>query len=121
MASEISLHLPWPPAALGPNARVHWAQRARYAKKVRRDTCMVTRSAMTAAGVLQYQWKAKPVQVDLTFVSKGRKMDIDNAIARNKALLDGIADALGVNDSRFQLTAKYGSADRVGVHVRVST
>lgn len=30
---------------------------------------------------------------------------MDNLIASMKPALDGIADALGVNDSRFQLTA----------------
>jgi hypothetical protein len=74
---------------------------------------------MTKRGVLQHQWPK--VNVSLTFVSKGkRRMDIDNAIGRCKALLDGISDGLGINDKHFNLSAQYGSGE-VGVHVKVES
>ncbi len=38
-----------------------------------------------------------------------RRHDRDNGLSRCKALLDGIADALRVNDSRFKPTAEFGA------------
>lgn len=37
-----------------------------------------------------------------------RERDRDNGLARCKSLLDGIADALCVNDKRFRPTADFG-------------
>ncbi len=46
-----------------------------------------------------------------------RPFDIDNALGRIKAGLDGLADVLGVDDSLWTLTIK--KADSIGGFVRV--
>lgn len=46
-----------------------------------------------------------------------RAYDLDNALARMKAGLDGLADVLGVDDSRWSLSI--ARADAVGGYVQV--
>jgi len=48
-----------------------------------------------------------------------RRYDDDNLIARCKAYLDGIADALGVDDSRFRLGKPVRAESIKGGNVRV--
>lgn len=43
-----------------------------------------------------------------------RNRDRDNGLARCKSLLDGVADALKVNDSRFRASAEYGEPVEFG-------
>jgi len=58
--------------------------------------------------------------VDLTFVPKtNARRDLDNLIASMKASHDGIADALEVDDSRFELAARIGPKSPEGPFVAV--
>lgn len=102
----------WPPKELSPNARVHWGKKYRATKKYRRDCCYLAKSAgakVTGDGQIHLEVRFFPP-------SKQRR-DMDNMIASIKALLDGLADALGVNDSRFSIT--YALGDRLGAKVSV--
>lgn len=108
----MNITLPWPPTALSPNTRVHWSKLAR-AKKAYRAACAW---AAKAHG-------AKPLQADrlhltLTFYPPTRRAyDLDNLLARMKSGLDGLADVLGVDDSRWTLTIQ--KSDAVGGVVKV--
>lgn len=56
--------------------------------------------------------------VSLTFLPPDRRRrDLDNLIASMKSGLDVLADALGVDDNRFKLSAEL--ADEIGGFVRV--
>lgn len=102
---------PWPPAELSPNARCHWAKKARIIKKYRADCFYLTKAAKAKAG-------EGAILLDVVFYPPTpRSRDMDNMIASVKALLDGLADALGVNDSRFSIT--YAKGDRLGGKVSV--
>lgn len=58
------------------------------------------------------------LHVTVEFVPPDRRhRDRDNMLASIKSGLDGLADALGVNDSRFDLTIRV--ADDIGGMVRV--
>ena len=107
----------WPPRELSPNARVHWAARSRAVKKYRADA-----HALALSEGLHMPDSDK-VWVHLTFCPPShRRYDADNLLASCKSLLDGIADALKVNDHRFIPTVQIGSADpekRGFVHVRI--
>jgi len=95
--------LPWPYEALWPNARPHWAQKAKATKAYRfaaKSMCL----------------GAKPGVVRVTFCPKSRGPfpDRDNAIAAFKAAQDGIADALGVNDRDLIFTHEFGDRCKDG-------
>jgi len=106
-AGEVRVVLPWPDRMLSPNARVHWSQKAK-----------VVRAARNAAWALSLEAKvprmsvsARP-RVEIEFCPPDRRRrDTDNCIASAKASMDGLADALGVDDSRFIST--YRMADPV--------
>ncbi len=104
--------LPWPSPALSPNARTHWAQLSK-AKRTYREAC-----AMTARQQGAQKLTADALHLTLTFYAPTRRaFDLDNALARMKSGLDGLADVLGVDDSRWSLTIRKG--DTVGGFVRV--
>lgn len=95
----MKITLPWPPRSLSPNARCHWAARAKAAAKARQDARLMTQ----ASGARQPGWAAARLVVALHPPRRPGRMNIDNAIAALKASLDGIADALGMDDSLFRI------------------
>lgn len=104
--------LPWPPKELSPNSRIHWASLAK-AKKLYRGLCGW--HAMTQ-GIKKAN--AGALHLTLTFHAPSRRAyDLDNALARMKSGLDGLADVLGVDDSKWTLTIR--KADEIGGFVRV--
>lgn len=105
--------LPWPPTGLSPNSRLHWATLAKL-KKQYREAC-----AWTAM-----QQGAEPMPTDVRlhlalmfFPPTRRDYDLDNALARMKSGLDGLADALRVDDRHWRLSIKKGEG--IGGFVRV--
>lgn len=114
--SELRVILPWPPSALSPNTRhAHWSGLAK-AKRAYRAACHV--EAM-AAGWRKGVFAADDrLHVRLTFVPPDRRRrDLDNLIAAMKSGLDGLADALGVDDNRWTLTCAVDGS--IGGMVRV--
>ncbi|MEN6547925.1 MAG: endodeoxyribonuclease RusA [Armatimonadia bacterium] len=87
--------LPWPPKELSPNARSHWSKKAKAAKSYRHACRIIT----FASGIKAPDGR---VLLVLEFVPPNRqRRDDDNLVAAFKAGRDGIADALGIDDSRF--------------------
>ncbi|WP_205690329.1 endonuclease [Comamonas serinivorans] len=104
--------LPWPPKELSPNARSHWAVLAR-AKKAYRAACA---TQARAQGVRRQE--AARLHLSLVFYPPSRRaFDLDNALARMKSGLDGLADVLGVDDRHWSLSI--AGADQVGGYVKV--
>lgn len=93
--------LPWPPSVLNPNVKKHWTVKSKAAKKHKDDCYWCTQSAKDEQGVPYFTTHTIPLRVTLHPPDK-RPRDVDNAIASCKYLFDGIALALGVNDSRFR-------------------
>lgn len=81
-----------PPNALSPNARVHWAAKARTVKGYRRQCATVFRQARHPL------WIPGPVEIEIEYRAfRGcggyHPKDEDNARAACKSLLDGMRDA----------------------------
>jgi len=90
--------VPWPPKECSPNARVHWSKKAKAAKAYK-HTCW----ALAKEASLKVDWDGK-VHLWVTFVPPDRRIrDVDNAVSSIKNGLDGIAMAIGIDDSRFVL------------------
>ncbi len=63
---------------------------------------------------------AKALHVTLTFYAPTRRSyDLDNALSSLKAGVDGLADVLGVDDSKWSLTIRKGGTVGGYVHVVV--
>lgn len=106
--------LPWPPKVLSPNARAHWRARAAAAKSYRMQ-CFIyaKRAALTAP--------AGQILLTLEFLPpNARRRDDDNLVGAFKSGRDGLADALGIDDSRFVTLIKLGQQVHAGGAVRVS-
>jgi len=95
--------LPWPDKTLNPNARTHWAVKSRITKSTRTAAAWLTKASgekVTGEG-----------KIDLSIVFSPpdkRHRDQDGMLSSCKALLDGVADGLGVNDARFRLHLDVG-------------
>lgn len=108
------LILPWPPAQLSPNKRLHWSKRSRAAKNYRQACAILTRASCMSV-------PDGPLLLHIEFVPPDRRhRDDDNLIASFKAGRDGIADALGINDKRFRTRPRISDEVVPGGEVRVS-
>lgn len=88
--------LPWPPKELSPNQKAHWAKKARFAKQYRLTCWALTKEAKLEAN------KDGKIHLEITFFPPDKRhRDADNMVAAIKSGLDGVADALQVNDKRF--------------------
>jgi len=95
------LELPWPPKELSPNARVHYLTFAR-AKNAYRESAYWLAKQRDHGCTLSTTFMG-PIALAFTFHPPDRrKRDLDNMLSSVKAGIDGIADALGVNDARFE-------------------
>jgi crossover junction endodeoxyribonuclease RusA len=108
---ELRLALSWPAPGLSPNARLHWAKKAKLTKAARKDawvTALAVRRRLPALG-------DGAINLDVEFCPPDhRRRDRDNLIASMKAANDGIADALGVDDSKFITTYSIGEPVKGG-------
>lgn len=87
--TTLNLTIPLPPSAVKPNARVHWAKKARATKSYRRTAWA---AAVATIKGPPPRWLQARVQV--TYYSRTAiHPDPDNIIASLKAAFDGIADA----------------------------
>lgn len=113
----MSLILPWPPSKLNPNQRIHFAQKAKIAGKYKMECWAIAKSAtLNRGGVIP----SGKVHLYIMFHAPDkRNRDMDNLLSSMKAGLDGVALALGVNDSSFRpVTIDFGANVKGGA-VRV--
>jgi hypothetical protein len=81
----------------------------RARKKSKEYAWGITSALMGPLGIKRGSFVGR-VHVDLCFYPKtDRARDMDNLIASMKGGLDGIGMALGVDDSRFDLSARMGA------------
>lgn len=113
----IEVVLPWPPKDLSPNARVHWAKRSKAAKAYRAECGWQVRAL---AQKPKFE-SSGPITLDIEFMQPDRRgRDLDNMLASIKAGIDGISDALGVNDRRFVFRIRRSESIGGMVRVRIS-
>ncbi len=96
----IEIVYPWPAKELNPNCRKHWTVKSKAAAAYR-----ATGSVLTRVELFPFFPDFGDGQIHLWikfFPPDKRARDEDNLSSSLKSLKDGIADALGVNDRRFQ-------------------
>jgi len=114
------LILPWPSADLSPNSRGHWGKRMRATKEARGLAFFMARKIGWNVSLSKPWQNDAPVRLHIdVFPPDRRRRDDDNLSARFKAYRDGIADALGVNDSRFRESLFIHDNPKPGGQIRV--
>jgi crossover junction endodeoxyribonuclease RusA len=101
-AGMLTVILPWPDSRLSPNARSHWAPKSAIKKRERQAAQIETRNQVAENWrIILSHMDDIPLEIYFCPPDK-RHRDIDNMLASCKAQLDGLADALGVNDTTFE-------------------
>lgn len=102
------------------NAREHWAERARRAKSHRHTTSLVLSARLPGKRALRERLASNGrVQVELVRIGP-RKLDGDNLQAALKAVRDGVADVLKVDDGSELVSWVYGQrSGKFGVEIRI--
>lgn len=95
----MKIELPWPDRVLHPNARTHHMAKAKVAKAVRLQAFY---TALSATPFDAPEQGNVLVTMDF-FPPDSRRRDLDGMLSASKNQLDGIADAIKVNDNRFAL------------------
>jgi crossover junction endodeoxyribonuclease RusA len=96
---KISLALPYVPQKLFPNVIAHYHVKAKMKKWLRQE-CKVI--ALTALDGKSWEGQHIPVLVTMkVFTSYFKCPDADGCLAAYKAGIDGIAEALGIDDKNF--------------------
>jgi len=98
---RLTIILPWPDMSLMPNRKngKHWGSTQTAKVRARQDGYFGAKQA-AATKALNFPEKI-PLSID--FIGPDRRpRDIDNLLACIKPQLDGIAQALGVDDKRFR-------------------
>jgi crossover junction endodeoxyribonuclease RusA len=96
----IRVELDFPPAELFPNRAkgTHWGKLYQLRSDYRETSTWLAKHQLK-------NWKhaGKDIKLTLTFeMPDKRKRDADNCLAAAKGALDGLADAMMVNDQLFQ-------------------
>lgn len=101
------IELPWPDAKLNPNRSkgMHWSATAQLRKTAREAAFWIARQSMVenqkTGGASPYGERL--VALEITFLAPNKHArDLDNLLAALKPSLDGIADCLGTDDSKFE-------------------
>ena len=105
-ALTMSLDLPWPGSDLNPNKRHQWSALAKAKKAYRARCAAIARQA----GVGCLPPGLTRLTACLTFCPPDRRpRDLDNMLASMKAGLDGLSDAIGIDDRHWKLTLDVGA------------
>lgn len=105
---SFDITLPWPPASLSGHAKGNWRAKAVITAKHRHWAHRAT----LAAGVAGIP-ATGDIPLVITFYPPDRRGDRTNYPNRIKPAIDGIAEALNVNDKRFLPTYHFAEPVRV--------
>jgi crossover junction endodeoxyribonuclease RusA len=113
----LTITLPWPDTVLWPNRRPFWATRARAADaahEAARDAT-ITSAWDQGQGAETIDLKRAAIPITLIFHPPTRRAhDLDGALSACKGYLDGVAEAMGINDRVFEPTPRRGEVVRGG-------
>lgn len=91
---------PWYPKELSPNARAHWTLKAKKNKEYKGVCYYRTKEAISKSKASNYDHLK---EFHLTFYKPNRRaMDADNMLASIKSGLDGMCQALRIDDQLFK-------------------
>lgn len=106
----VIIALPIPERTLHPNARVHWARKARAVRQARYVAGWYARDTMT--GKRMPRWDQAHIEVTPYYRDK-RRRDADGLLASLKSSIDGIVDSgILADDGRLTYTLHPAQVDK---------
>lgn len=115
LQKAVTVVLPWPDRKLNPNYSKgrHWTSTTDERKTARTAAQVLTMAAMQSAGPRTFDGD---LEVTIVFMAPDKRhRDRDNLLSALKPSLDGVADALRVNDSQFNpITISRGNGMKPG-------
>lgn len=100
--------LPFPPASLSGHNTGHWAIKAKIVATHRAWAFHATRAAKITVP------EAGDITIKFRFVPPSNRGDRTNYANRLKPYIDGIAEALGINDRRFLPSYEFAPVEKPG-------
>jgi crossover junction endodeoxyribonuclease RusA len=100
--------LPWPPSSLSGHNKGYWRAHYEITRKHRNWARLATLDAKVRTP------GDGDIPIRIRFVPPNRRGDRTNFPNRIKAYIDGIADALGVNDARFHPFYEFAEPEAPG-------
>lgn len=95
----IAINLPWPSRSLHPNARPHYMAKAKAAKAARQTAHKTVWEAGIRATDPDLPERLKVTAI--FFPPNNHAHDLDGCLSAMKSAFDGIADAFGIDDSKW--------------------
>ena len=106
----ITIELPWPLKELNPNHKCHWGTKSRKAA-LYKAWCYQVATQYRENFKHLFGHHTLAVGLNILFVPPDkRRRDDDNMESAFKHGRDGIAAALGIDDSRFRVTKRVAAA-----------
>lgn len=105
----ITVELSWPEPCLWPNARPDRRAKAAVARQGRNEGYVMGRKALDGSVFVPLDVEI-PVRL-IGHLPAARRYDRDNFLSACKSRLDGIAQALMVDDARFNPHVEWGDLD----------
>ena len=91
---------PWFPKELSPNATVHYMKKAKY-KALYKQACK--EQTLKVLEIMKGSTMWDYTEMDITYTMPDKRWrDTDNLIASTKNGIDGMCEALGINDRVFE-------------------
>jgi crossover junction endodeoxyribonuclease RusA len=116
----ITITLPWPPKALSPNTPGGWRAKAAHRKKAFTDGYWAVKASVSPDDA-RLEKGVKFSVMMMFYPPDARGRDIDNCHASCKNLLDGMCNALGINDKQLcPVTLDMGLPDKKNPRVEVT-
>lgn len=107
----LRLTLPFPPASLSGHAKGNWRAHHAETQKQRQAAYVTTLAAMKG---VRPEIPEGDIPIRFRFVPPDRRSDRTNLPGRLKGAIDGVADALSINDRRFRPSYEFAEPERPG-------
>lgn len=111
---SLTIVLRLPPAVLSPNGRPHWRTKHQATKTAR------AQAKFNTLNLLRGHEPPKPVGYSLRYFWAGMHRDDDNAIASAKAYLDGICEALRMDDRELRFRELHHESDKLKPRLEIT-
>lgn len=104
--------LPFPPAELSGHNSGHWRDHNKLVATLRAEAFHIAKAAIRKAGYVPPP--SGDIVLYVRFVPPDNRGDRWNFMQRAKCQVDGIAEAMGVNDKRFLPCVAYAAPEKPG-------